>query len=125
MFGGRESSRMSHSPLAMAIVCMHRMSVTCRETWHTRISHSSLVLSVCPSPSNKQQWMCHTVALPFALKMILMQRKNYENSNILPCKNIIFQKSSKTNQNPSIYYYSITNLKFQHKPKYQLSKVLI
>jgi hypothetical protein len=30
------------------------------------------------------------------------------------------------NQNPSRYYYnSITNLKFQHKPKYHLSKILI
>ncbi len=45
-----------------------------------------------------------------------MQKENYGNSNISPCKNIIFQKSSKRNQNPSIYYNSITNLKFQHKP---------
>jgi hypothetical protein len=48
---------------------------------------------------------------------------------ISPCKNIIiFKKSSKRNQNPSTYYYynSITNLKFQHKPKYHhLSKILI
>jgi hypothetical protein len=38
---------------------------------------------------------------------------------ISPCKNIIFQKSSKRNQNPSKYYYNSirTNLKFQHKPK--------
>jgi hypothetical protein len=44
--------------------------------------------------------------------------KNYGNSNISPCKNIIFKKSSKRNQNPSTYYNSIiTNLKFQHKPK--------
>jgi hypothetical protein len=32
----------------------------------------------------------------------------------------------KRNQNPSRYYYnSITNLKFQHKPKYHLSKILV
>jgi hypothetical protein len=38
----------------------------------------------------------------------------------------IFRKSSKRNQNPSRYYYnSITNLKFQHKPKYHLSRILI
>jgi hypothetical protein len=44
-----------------------------------------------------------------------------------PCKNIIFKKSSKRNQNPSRYYNSIiTNLKFQlHKPKYHYSKILI
>ncbi len=42
---------------------------------------------------------------------------------------IIFQKSSKRNQNLSRYYYYnsiITNLKFQQKPKYHhLSKILI
>jgi hypothetical protein len=32
-------------------------------------------------------------------------------------KIIIFKKSSKTNQNPSGYYNSVANLKFQHKPK--------
>jgi hypothetical protein len=31
----------------------------------------------------------------------------------------------KKTQNPSRYYNSITNLKFQHKPKYHLSKILI
>jgi hypothetical protein len=68
-------------------------------------------------------WPC-----PFTLKSILRQKKNYENSNISPYKNIIFQKSSsKRNQNPSRYYYNsiITNLKFQHKPKYHLSKILM
>jgi hypothetical protein len=35
------------------------------------------------------------VALPFTLKNILRQKKNYGNSNISPCKNIIFKKSSK------------------------------
>jgi hypothetical protein len=40
-------------------------------------------------------------------------------------KYIIFKKSSKRNQNPSSYYNSITNLKFQHKPKYHLKKILI
>jgi len=51
----------------------------------------------------------------------LRQKKNYGNSNISPCKNIpnLQNKSSKTNQNLSKYYYNsiITNLKFQHKPK--------
>jgi hypothetical protein len=51
------------------------------------------------------------------------KEKNYENSNISPCKTIIFKKSSKRNQNPSRYYYnSVTNLKFQHKPKLHLSE---
>jgi hypothetical protein len=62
----------------------------------------------------------------FTLKSILRQKKNYGNSSISPCKNIIFKKScKKKNQNLSRYYNSITNLKFQHKPKYHLSKLLI
>jgi hypothetical protein len=37
-----------------------------------------------------EQGVCHTVALPpFTLKTILRQKKNYGNSNISPCKNII------------------------------------
>jgi hypothetical protein len=34
----------------------------------------------------------HIVALPFTVKSILRQKKNYENSNISACKNIIFKK---------------------------------
>jgi hypothetical protein len=44
------------------------------------------------------QGLFHTVTLPFTLKGILRQKKNYGNSNISPCKNIIFKKSSKRNQ---------------------------
>jgi hypothetical protein len=33
--------------------------------------------------------------LPFTLKGILRAKKNNENSNISPCKNIIFKSSSK------------------------------
>jgi hypothetical protein len=71
--------------------------------------------------------VCHTGALPFTLKnSILRQKKNYGNSNIFPCKNTpnLQNTSSKRNQNPSRYYSSVTNLKFEHKPKYHLSKIL-
>jgi hypothetical protein len=67
--------------------------------------------------------VCDIVALPFTLKCILRQKKDYGKANISPCKNIIFKKSSKRHQNPSRYYNSVTNLKFQHKPKYHLSKI--
>jgi hypothetical protein len=40
----------------------------------------------------KKQRVCHTVAWPFTLKSILRQKKNYENSNISPCKNYNLQK---------------------------------
>jgi hypothetical protein len=37
--------------------------------------------------------LSQSMALPFILKSILLrQKKNYENSNISPCKNIIFKK---------------------------------
>jgi hypothetical protein len=55
---------------------------------------------IFPKP---KQGVCHSVALPFTLKSILRQKKNYGNSNISPCKNIIFKKPSKRNQNPSRY----------------------
>jgi hypothetical protein len=53
----------------------------------------------------EKQGVCGTMVLPFTLKSISMQKKNYGNSNISPCKNIIFKNSSKRNQNPSTYYY--------------------
>jgi hypothetical protein len=44
---------------------------------------------------------------------------------ISPCKNIIFQKSSKKETKIlQDKYNSVTNLKFQHKPKYHLFKNL-
>jgi len=58
-------------------------------------------------------------------KNVKAKKKDYENSNISPCKNIIFKKSSKRNQNLSRHCNSIINLKFEHKPKYHLSKILI
>jgi hypothetical protein len=48
------------------------------------------------------------MALP---KNILRQKKNYESSNISPCKNIIFKQPFKQNQNPSRYYNSIVTKK--------------
>jgi hypothetical protein len=74
----------------------------------------------------EKQGVCHTMPLLFTLKSILRQKKHYGNLYILPCKNVIFEKPLKRNQNPSRYYYnSITILKFQHNPKYHLSKILI
>jgi hypothetical protein len=66
------------------------------------------------------------VALPFTLKDILRPKKNDGNSNISPCKNIIFKKNRlKETKNPSRYHHSIINLKFQQKPNYHLSKILV
>ncbi len=56
--------------------------------------------------ASEKQRVHHTMALPFTLKSIARQKKNYGNWNISPCKNIIFKKSSKRNQNLSRYYNS-------------------
>jgi len=42
-----------------------------------------------------EQGMCHTMALPFTSKSILRKKKNYGNSNISPCKNIISENPPK------------------------------
>jgi hypothetical protein len=45
---------------------------------------------------NQQGGVSHYMALPITLKSILRQKKkNYGNSKISPCKNMIFKKSSK------------------------------
>jgi hypothetical protein len=56
-------------------------------------------LNKAPSEGeNKEQGVCHLHYIS-----ILRQKKNYGNSNISQCKNIIFKESSKRNQNPSRY----------------------
>jgi len=56
-------------------------------------SQSSLLNKGCVT-----LWPCH-----LHFKSILKKKKNYGNSNISPCENIIFRKSSTRNQNPSRY----------------------
>jgi hypothetical protein len=51
------------------------------------------------------------VTLPFTFK-----KNNCENSNISPCKNIIFKKIL-PKETKILQDHSRTNLKFQHKPK--------
>jgi len=69
------------------------------------------------------------VALPFTLKSKYLKAKEEELWKLkyftMQKYNKSSKKSSKRNQNPSRYYNSITNLKFQLKPKYHLSKILI
>jgi hypothetical protein len=84
-------------------------------------AHQGKVLPTSDQQHQQQEGVCHTVASPFTLNSILRQKKNYGNSNISPCKNIPnLQKVLTRNQNPSRYYNSMTNLKFQHRSKYHL-----
>jgi len=73
-----------------------------------------------------KQGACHTVALPFTLKKYFKAKEMYVNSNISPCKNIIFQKNPlKETKILQDIITSITDLKLQHKPKYRLPKILV
>jgi hypothetical protein len=53
----------------------------------------------------KQGGVSHC-GLAIFIKKYSRQKMNYGNSNSSPCRNIIFQKSSERNQNPSRYYNS-------------------
>jgi len=57
----------------------------------------------------KKQGVCHTVALPFYIKKYLKAKEEefMETQIFHHSKNIIFQKSSERNQNPSRYYYNV------------------
>jgi len=66
------------------------------------------------------------VALPFTLKSILRQKKELCKLKYFSMQKYNLLKNPlKETQNPSSYYYSISNLKFQHKPNYHVSKILI
>ncbi len=65
--------------------------------------------------------------LAIYIKKYLMQKKNYGNETQIfdHAKNVMFKESSKGNQKSFKILHSTTNLKFQHKPRYHLSKILI
>jgi hypothetical protein len=51
----------------------------------------------------KKGCVSHCGLAIYIKKHLRAKEEYYENSNISPCKNIIFKKSSKRNQNPSRY----------------------
>jgi hypothetical protein len=89
--------------MCCGIMCTsHNLSCqTLRKTVTSGVSHSHLAINIEKYINAKEQ-------LP-KLKCFTMQKYNLQ----------------KGNQNPSRYYNSITNLKFQHNPKYHLSKIFI
>jgi len=60
--------------------------------WGRQEKMGHIAFYVQRKSSYKQQGVCRTVKLPFTLKSILRQKKNYGHSNISPCKNRIFKK---------------------------------
>jgi len=84
-------------------------------------------LSIAPKPQKKRkQGGVSHCGLAIYNKKYLKAKEELWKIKYFTMQNCNLQKkSSKRNQNPSQYYNSITNLKFQHKPKYHLSKILI
>jgi len=72
-----------------------------------------------------KQGVCDTMALPFKIKTYLRAKEELWKLKHFTMQKYNLQKILKKNQNPSTYENSITNLKFQHKPKYHVSKILI
>jgi hypothetical protein len=64
------------------------------------------------------------LALPFTLKSILRQKKNYENFKYFSMQKYNLQKINplKETKNPSRYHNSITNLKFLTQDKISFFK---
>ncbi len=115
-----------------AMTCLNVCVCVCVCTWYIRSlpmwdeSLSSLTCSMDPrqlplwSSSFWEQGVCVTLwPCHLHLKSLFRQKKNYGNSKYFTMQKYKSpKKSSKRNQNPSRYYNYITNLKFQHKPKY-------
>jgi hypothetical protein len=55
---------------------------------------------ISPQSNNLTRGGSHCGLAVYIKKVSLGKKKNYENSNSSPCKNIIFKKSSKRIQNP-------------------------
>jgi hypothetical protein len=92
--------------------------------WQKKHTHTHAHAHTRTHTHKIKQEVCHTVTLPSAFKSNLKKAKTrimktsiiFHHAKIIKFQNNPLQK----NQNPSRYYYNsiITNLKFQHKPKY-------
>jgi hypothetical protein len=63
--------------------------------------------------------------LPIYIQTYSKAKQNLWKLKYFTMQDVIYNKSSTRNQHACRYYNSVTNLKFQHKPKYHLSKILI
>ncbi len=112
-------------------------SICSNNTWWTivkmwdQMKKTSLLGSL--RVENKQTRGVSHRGLAIYIKKMYLKAKEEElwtkNSNISPCKKynfqkILWKKETKILQDIIIRTLFITNLKFQHKPKYHLSKIL-
>jgi hypothetical protein len=73
-----------------------------------------------------KQGVCDTVAFAIYIKKYLKAKQELWKFKYFTMQKYNLQKNPlKESQNPLRYHNSITNLKFQHKPKCHLSKMLI
>jgi hypothetical protein len=91
----------SSSPYALSLG--NNMQASDMKAWKHQLMWEVGLVTHSPKSlyNNKRYvklWPCQST-----LKSIFWQKKNYRNSNISPCKNTNFKKSSKRNQNPSRY----------------------
>jgi len=77
----------------------------------------------CLFPREDKRVSHHGLAI--YIQMYLKSKQDLWKLKYFTMQNIIYKKSSTRNQNASRYYNSVTNLKFQHKPKYHFSKILM
>jgi hypothetical protein len=112
----RTSLILTCNPLTHGILVVQKLMQTLERwtlsffvklTLKTRgVSHCGLAIYIKRDLKAKnEEW--------WKLKYFTMQKYNLKKNPL------------KWNQNPSRYYNCITNLKFEHKPKYHLSKILI
>jgi hypothetical protein len=77
---------------------------------------------------NQQQLtkgVCHTITLPLALKKYLKAKEElWKLKNISPSKKYNLPKNPLKETKILQVTITLTNLKFQHKPKYDLSRNL-
>jgi hypothetical protein len=63
---------------------------------------SSVICRSWVTPSVTRSSVSHYGFVIYMKKYLKVKEELWKNSNISPCKNIIFKKSSKRNQNPSM-----------------------
>jgi hypothetical protein len=86
-----------------------------------------LLIIILPLLSKPTRGVLHRGLAIYIEKYVKAKEELWKLKYFTMQKYNLLKKFPKRNQNPSRYYYNsiITNLKFQHKPKYHLSKILI
>ncbi len=102
----------------------NKHSSKCGTKWN--LHHSlSLFLYTPNQLTNKTRGVSHCSLAIYIKKYLKAKDKLWKFKYVTLQKYNLPKKCFNRDQNPSRYQNSITNFKFQHKPKYHLSKILI